>query len=390
MKIIPSLALSFLLFTFPPASRAQETPAALVERQKVEAKEEVTRLLKSGTPRDRAWAAHLCVKHGLKECVPALIAALNPKFGDTGWASPTHLCPDVGRTEVEVSRIPEAQIQALGNQAVLDALIRLGARPSAKDLQPFFKGHPNEAIILLSRNPKQKGHEAALVGFLTPEYRNFVVHVLTASRSEMLAIHILKDPMVLQVELGDPEPEKSSSVRSGTPGASITTSAPCKPSGFPPVQFYKLVLPPLAYVETRNSASEGHEGHLAWKILTWGEFHEMSWKEYSDTEIPYHLPCLLHVASLLGNPQPFLDLPVFPKVTLQLPWAGQKDACQHIADTCARTRKAFFALKQRYVAKNILTQSEADAIPLKIKLEILDARPSGSRPLPKIECPDCL
>ncbi len=377
----------YIALAWPPVLCAQESPTAFMERQKAEAKTQVETLLKSGTPRDRAWAAHLCVKHELKECIPALLAGLNSKFGDTGWFSSTGLCPDVGRVELEESRFPEATIQAIGNQAVLDALIRLGARPTAKELQPFFKGHPNEAIILLSRNPKEKENEAALISFLVPEFRNLVVNVLAASKSKLLAVKFLQNPVTIQAWVSTPRQRQSRQIPFGTVGATITTSAPCKPSGFPPIRFYKLVFPSIAVPINQKIVTS--EGQLEWKVLDFGQSHELNGKLYSDSILPYFFPCRIQVAQVLEDAGAFRELPDFPVVSVQFPWVGSADACKRIAATCARTHRAFAELKQKFVAKNILTQAEADAIPLKIKVEIVDDRYPARKPLPKLGCPEC-
>jgi hypothetical protein len=381
------LSLLFLLGV-PVGIRAQESPAAFVERQKTEAKEEVVRFLKSGTPRDRAWAAHLCAKFELKEFAPQLIAALNPKFGNTGWASPTPLCPDRGRTEVEENRFPEEKIQAIGNQAVLDALIRLGARPTADELRPYAKGHPNETLILLAREPVL--NEAALMTFLDGDAAAFAMPVLVKSRSRMLAVKFLRESVTIRVSITAPERKNHSGMPGGVPGgvagASISTATPCPLVNYPRIRFYKLVSPTLATLYGQKVETEEK---LAWITLDFGRSYDEPWRQYQDERNVSPLPCRQLVADLMEDSGAFRDLEDFPRVVITFPWAGQKDACRRIAETCTRTRAAFLELKRKYVVKNILTQAEADAIPFKIKLEIVDARPSGSRPLPEFKCPDC-
>jgi hypothetical protein len=180
-RIITGCLSIFFLLGAPFGIRAQESPAALVERQKTEAKEEVARLLKSGTPRDRAWAAHLCLKHGLKESVAELIAALNPAVGSVRRWSSSPGCSEVKDLNNE-KYFSEEQLQVIANQAVLDALIRLDARPTANELRPYFSGHPNETIILLAREPFQ--NESDLLNFPTPGFRNFGLKVLADMRSK--------------------------------------------------------------------------------------------------------------------------------------------------------------------------------------------------------------
>lgn len=380
--IVLVLVALFSSVTIPPASRAQESPAALVERQKIEAKEEVARLLKSGTPRDRAWAAHLCVKHGLKESVPALIAALNPAVGSVRRWSSSPGCSEVKDLNNE-KYFSEEQLQVIANQAVLDALIRLDARPTANELRPYFSGHPNETIILLARDPFQ--NESDLLNFPTPGFRNFGLKVLADMRSKKAATRLLSQELALTVTLFDPNHGFGGAIGPG-PGAAFTLFMPCRPADFPDLRFYELVFSPRPDRFNRPIVSRGS---LKWVEYDFGTYRGMSWDERQSF---YEMtPEFLRerIREMLDDPEAFKNFPDFPAAAEIVKWGGREVTCRRIADACDRTRKAFLALKQRYVAKNILTQAEADAIPFKIKLEIVDARPSGGRPLPKIACPEC-
>lgn len=292
------------------------------------------------------------------------------------------------RIEVEESRFPEARIQSIGNQVVLDALIRLGAHPTADELRPYFKGHPNETLILLAREPVL--NEAALMTFLNGETGAFVMPVLVKSRSRMLAVKFLSERVTIRAAIIGPEVEKRSRMPGGVPGgmigASVSTATPCRPVNYPEIKFYRLVSPTLSAIHGRSVETESG---LAWLTLDFGSSHNETTEQYQNERTVSPLPCRQLVADLLGESGAFRDLKDFPRVVITFPWNGQKDACQRIAETCARTRTAFLELKQRFVANNILTQAEADAIPFKIKLEIMDARISDGRPLPKIECLDC-
>jgi hypothetical protein len=376
------LAALFLLCAIPPASRAQESPAAFVERQKTEAKEEVVRLLKSGMPRDRAWAAHLCMKHGLKESVPELIAALNPAAGTVGWSSFGPGCPEV-KDLSNGKYFSEEQLQFIANQAVLDALIRLDARPTAEELRFYFSSQPNETIILLARKPFP--NESALLNFPTPGFRNFCLKVLADAHSKMLAIQLLSREIALNVTVAGPNFEFGG-MPEGTVGIVYSLSTPCRPADFPDLRFYELVFSPKPDWLKRTIISKEP---LKWIEHDYQSRRLMSWEErqshYKTT--PEFLRDRMR--EMLDDPEALEQLPDFPTVDTIVRWKGPTPTCRRIAATCARTRAAFLELKQKYVAKNILTQAEADAIPLKIKLEIVDARPSGGRALPKIECSEC-
>jgi hypothetical protein len=382
-RIVTGCLSIFFLLGAPFGIRAQESPAALVERQKTEAKEEVVRLLKSGTPRDRAWAAHLCVKHGLKESVPALIAALNPAVGEVRWWSFGHGCPEVKDLN-NGTYFSEERLQFIGDQAVLDALIRLDARPTAEELRPYFSSHPNETIILLAREPFS--NESALLDFPTPGFRNFGLKVLADVRSKRAATRLLSPEIALKVTVFDPKDGFGQGPEGPGPGAAFIVFMPCRPADFPDLRFYELVFSPRSNWLKQPLISRGS---LKWVEHEYGSHRSRSWEEqqsYDETKPEFLRE---RMREMLDDPEAFKNFPDFPAAAEIVKWGGREVTCRRIADACARTRKAFLELKQQFVAKNILTQAETDAIPFKIKLEIVDARPSGGRALPKIACPEC-
>lgn len=237
----------FLFFLFlpclawPPVLRAQESPAALVERQKTEAKEEVTRLLKSGTPRDRAWAAHLCVKGGLVECLPALAERLSPETSFAGFRELVEYSPTTG------TPAQHARNEAfLANQAILDALIQLGGSLPAQCALPLFEIHDDEIIILLLREPEK--NQAALFSILNerrPRSRSqkFALYsALIAIKSPSGIMHLLKQTAHVHVDVYE---DFKGGVPGGIPGgyAGVYASrvGPTIPPDFPPIVFHSLI-----------------------------------------------------------------------------------------------------------------------------------------------------
>lgn len=390
MKIIPSLALSFLLFTFPSASRAQETPAALVERQKAEAKEEVTRLLKSGTPRDRAWAAHLCVKHGLKEFIPEIVAALDQAADISGhtdykefWSAAITAARerDFGEKKTPAQIRATARMPAFcANQAIFDALIRLDANVSSEKVLPFFLGHPDEVVALLARDARKNA--TALLEILVKKrwtsrsMRFAILSRLVQSKSPGVAAYLLEQPATLFLTVS--ETGTKPGIVDGALGTDYSVGPFDLPPDFPPTSVYRFnrghVDPtnPLYCTDPIPVFLKRHESNAKGRVSgtiydTWG----------SDEGYFAHI-----VALLDGAPDRYRDFPYYDR---PLKWAGPARIKDQATVACREVHRDYENLKERLVAKGWLSRAEAGRLRLFIRMTFLaDQRTDKTVPLPEI------
>lgn len=375
-----SLAL-FLLFAVSPASRAQESPAALVEPQKTEAKEEVVRLLKSGTPRDRAWAAHLCVKGGLVEFLPTLAERLSPetffaRFKELSEYSPTTATPaQHARNEV-----------FLANQAILDALIQLGGRLPAERALPLYELHDDEVIILLLREPEK--NQPALFSILNERRlrsrsQKFALYsALIATKSHNGIAHLLKQTAQVHVNVYE---DFRDGVPGGIPGgyAGVYASrvGPVIPPDFPPIVFHSLIGespekgdqpgtlacgPPVPVYRQMTVRRPGDEGHIGTRDVWMG-----------DDEYTYRFLDALHG----GRSRHYQSFPAY-HYTILCPKPEQLRP--KLAEIHREILKDFADLKRTLFDLNALSKDAEQSLKLRVKLSISDSRRNRTRPLPQI------
>jgi hypothetical protein len=389
----------FLFFLFlpclvwPPVLRAQESPAALVERQKTEAKTQVETLLKSGTPRDRAWAAHLCVKHELKEFAPQLIAALDPA-GD--FPSEEAFIRFTDKPEIAALRLnappTDAETKAqlglklptyLANQAILHALIHFKENLPPETAMELRFSHLDAVVILLLRDAKANAKHLLSILSETPlaprSVRRAILWSLTDVEAPELVVFLLRQPIRVEINAVDPPSEKGIPV--GVPGgffgAVILRGNYSIPKDFPPIGFYLLAGDGLPKSGTGTRLVHGN-GTIFIQESSCPPDAECRpgaldfWA--SESEYAYSWSVLLDQSP---GTSPFAD------IIASIPFHSEESFRKSVEDILAGFEKRFDRTKLQLLEQKRITPAEFEAIKPDLRLFISDSRINRSGPLPK-------
>lgn len=320
--------------------------------------EQVERLLASGAPRDRAWAAHLCVKHDERSVLPKLAENLVPEPGNTA--------------------------NLVANQAILDALIRLGGTAPAERLVPLLFLHSDEVVILMAREPAK--NRAALLSFIktgrlrTVSQRIFVYGVLMRQRSPGLAAHLLDRKMSILIPVYDDPAAPPRGIPQGHIGVDILRPSFSVPKTFPPVTIHSLTgsnppekdpltfigdFPVQVYLYT-NTIEPGEIASPATPD-TWDSHHEGTF-----------------LAQLLKR-KPSYQTWLFPWFYLPVLCADPADLPRLVEEQRKLVTDTFNGLKKDLLAEGLLTRQEFDTLSPRIEsVRILDERKNKTAPLPAV------
>lgn len=339
--------------------------------------EQIERLLASGTPSDRAWAAHLCAKHDARSLLPQLVERLVPEPGNNG--------------------------NVAANQAILDALIRLDGTAPAERLVPLLPLHSDEVVILMAREPA-KNRAALLSSMKTGRVQIFsqlvfLYGVLMHHRSPGLAALLLDRPMSIvigvyddpadlpkfyaNVLISDDDPEGLPKfISGGTPAGELIPPRPrlSLPKTFPPVTRYALtgMHPPRSDFDT----AIGHsfvQVYLETKTVepgtVTGIYAPDNW--FFPREGPFLVGLLRRKCLAPAELFPRLNLPAVCTDPADLP---------HLVEERRRlAADTFNELKQRLLDAGLLTRQEFDALAPRIEsVRIFDHRKNKTGPLPAI------
>ncbi len=392
--IVLVLVALFSSVTVPPVLRAQETPAAFVERQKVEAKEEVTRLLKSGTPRDRAWAAHLCVKHELKEFAPQLVAALDPegdfpseeafiRFTDEPEMAARRLNapPTDEKTKAELGlKLPTY----LANQAILNALIHFKENVPSETAMGLRFSHLDAVVILLRRDAKANAkHLLSIFNEirLAPRtVRLAILWSLTRVNAPELAAFLLRRPIRVEIHAVAPPSEKGmpEGIPGGKAGVFILRGNYNIPKDFPPIGFHLLAGDGLPLGGTGTRLIEGSGMIFIQESDCPSDSNCRpgaldSWA--MESEYAYSWSVLLDQSP---GTSPFAD------VKASIPFHSEESFRKSVEDTLAGIEKRYDQLKQRLLDEKRISRAEFETIKPDIRLAISDFRTNRDTPLPKL------
>ncbi len=390
------LAVAFLFSAraaSPTLKLAQETPAALVERQKIEVKEEVTRLLKSGTPRDRAWAAHLCVKHELKEFTPRLIAALDPA-GD--FPSEEAFIRFTDKPEIAALRLnappTDAETKAqlglklptyLANQAILHALIYFKENLPPETAMELRFGHLDAVVILLLRDAKANAKHLLSIFSETPlaprSIRRAILWSLTEVNAPELAIFLLRQPIRVEIDAVNPPSEKG--VPGGIPGgffgAVILRGNYKIPKDFPLIGFHLIAGDGLPKSGTGTRLVQG-KGTIFIQESNCPPDAECRpgaldvWA--SESEYAYSWSILLDQSP---GTSPFAD------VKGSIPFHSEESFRKSVEEILGQIEKRYDGIKQQLLDQKRITRDEFETIKPDLHLFVSDSRINRSVPLPK-------
>jgi hypothetical protein len=361
------LAVAFLFSAraaSPTLTFAQETPAAFLERPKAEAKAEVERLLKTIEPRDHAWAAHLCAKHDLKECLPLLAEGFlaDENKGDTlAW---------------------------LANQAIFDALIRLGATPPPERLMPFFDRHSDEVILLLLREPEK--NQGVLLSILTDHHlrtrsqRFALCSTLVAQRAPGIAAYLLKQRAYMVVSVLD---RRNKGLPGGIPGGYagvyISRMTPAIPEEFPPITFHSLIgeSPGQAAQTAVPACGPPVPVYHEMTVLKPGNyFVDQATRDVWQTDHEY----IFRFINALKRSEVNRSRPAFPRYHFVVYCEKPDQLSKLVVGQYRRASKEFTALKRSLVSLGALTQTETESLKLRVTLQVSDLRKHSTRPLPDL------
>lgn len=320
--------------------------------------EQVERLLASGTPRDRAWAAHLCMKHDERSLLPKLAERLAPEPGNTA--------------------------NLVANQTILDALIRLDGTAPAERLIPLLFLHSDEVVILMAREPAK--NQAALLSFIkdgrlrTVSQRIFVYGVLLHQRSPGFAAHLLDRQLKIAIPVYDDPADLPRGVPQGHIGVDILRPSFSVPKTFPPVTIHSLTgsnppekdpltfigdFPVQVYLYT-NTIEPGEIASPATPD-TWDSHHEGTF-----------------LAQLLKR-EPPEQAWLFPWFYLPVVCADPADLPLLVEEQRKVVTDTFNELKQSLLAEGLLTRQEFDALAPRIEtVWLYDHRKNRTTPLPAV------
>jgi hypothetical protein len=390
--IVLVLVALFSSVTIPPVSRAQESPAAFAERQKTEAKEEVVRLLKSGTPRDRAWAAHLCVKHGLKEFAPQLVAALNPEGNFPSEEAFIRFTDDPEMAARRLNAPPtDAETKArlvlklptfLANQAILNALIHFKENIPPETAMGLRFGHLDAVVILLLRDARANAKHLFSILSETPlaprSVRRAILWSLTDVNAPELTVFLLRQPIRVEIYAVDPPSEKGipGGIPGGKAGVIVLRGNFNVPKDFPPIGFHLLAGDGLPNGGTGTRLVEGNgmifiqesdcpaDANCRPSALD-------SWP--MESEYAYSWSVLLDQSP---GTSPYAD------VNASIPFHSEESFRKSVEDILAGIEKRFDRIKLQLLEQKRLTRAEFETIKPDIRLSVSDYRVTRDELLP--------
>ena len=319
---------------------------------KAEVKTRVGQLLQSASNKDRAWAAYLIGEYGLKEFAPALIELLSPDLPGPEW---------------EITYV---------HRAALDSLIRLRVSAPSESLLPLYERFPYETLIILARSPSENGE--ALLSIAEQPVRTVcwvaACNLLAESKAPGFAALLLKS-LKIKIEIAVSE----SGNRMYGSGVSSGSSA-CGGSGitddFPPTARYKLIPDPKR--DAVVVAPGPHPVFYERQVFGTG----MSWTSVDDQSVPRDRYCLEYLATLVD--QSVSELELREMYSKSIAWSGIQRYKIEVISLRELVAGNFERLKKQCVERNLLSESEAEALRLNLNITVNDLRKNKTPPLPDI------
>jgi hypothetical protein len=335
----------------PTPGEQQTGPAA--PAYTVEVKNRISRLIKSSSSKDLAWAAYLIGQHELKEFEPALTELLD--------ASPTDEWGWLVRT------------------VVMDSLIRLRINLPPERLMLLYEQFPDEVLIIMAREPEE--NRDALFSIARNPERSIcwvtACNLLEETKAPGFAEFLLRD-LETEISLLVTDP---GTIGAGSGGG--YASSGCGPNmsevpeDFPPIATYRLtdelsrdgvvIAPgphPVLYDRDLNEPGIVHR--------PWSD-KSIDWNEYR----------LEYLALLLERPT--TELRLRKSYTHVITWANSKQYASEVIKIRESVIGDFEDLKKRLIDKERLTNSEAEELKPNMILNVIDARKNKTVPLPEIQ-----
>ena len=348
------LACAALVLAAAAVAAGREGGAAPVPSRPEDASAEAARLLKSRGARERAWGAYLAGAHGLKEHAPLVVGLLeDPEAAAAG-----------GEEWAAVRR------------SALDALIRLDAEAPAEWLLPLYQFAPDEAVILLARDPARNAR-ALLTLFAdeTPDARWVALgNLLAEARAAGFAACLLAGLEVrASVFVHDSEGDRGYNGGGGDGCGVGRGGVDTTPEGFPPAGRYALTSHPARGVVV--VARGRHMVYYVRSVPGGGYVSDAS------CSVPRDSYRVGYVADLLGTTAQ--DLPLQARPFHAVVCRDAQGCRRALAELRDETARDYAVVVGQLLGAGLLDTAEAAGLSPDLTLNLYDQRDARSFPLPE-------
>jgi hypothetical protein len=313
-------------------------------------KNKVSQLIQSESNKDRAWAAYLIGEYGLKEFAPALIELFSPNLAGPEW---------------EITHV---------HRAALDSLIRLRVSVPSDSLAPLYKSFSDETLIIMARSPSENSE--ALLSIAEQPGREVcwvaACNLLAESKAPGFASFLLRS-LKIRVEIAVSE-KGNRMVGSGGSWSSSGCGIPFHVTNdFPPTFHYQLTQEP-----TRDAVVVAPGEHpVFYQRYPFG-----SGVSFGDRGVERNRYCLEYLAALLDLSVSQMELR--ERYSKSIAWSGTQDYKVEVISFRELVKGNFERLKRQCVDKELLSESEAEALKPNLIITVNDLRENKTPPLPEI------
>jgi len=335
-------------------SHQEQTPAVEPQQlnaiHKAEVKTRVGQLIQSASNKDRAWAAYLIGQYGLKEFAPALIGLLNPNSLEPDWET------------------------GYVYRAVLDSLIKLRVSVPSDRLAPLYERFPDETLIILARSPSENSETLLSIAEQPGREVSWVAacNLLAESKAPGFASFLLRS-LKISVEIAVSE-KGNRIVGSGVSWGSSGCGLPFHVTNdFPPTFRYQLTQEPK-----RDAVVVAPGEHpVFYQRYPFG-----SGESFRDRGVERNRYCLEYLAALLGLSVSQMELR--ERYSKSIAWSGIQDYKVEVISFRELVKGNFERLKRQCVDKELLSESEAEALKPNLIMTANDLRENKRPQLPEI------
>ena len=335
-------------------SHQEQTPAVehqqLKAKHSAEVKTRVGQLIQSASNKDRAWAAYLIGQYGLKEFVPALIELLNPNSLEPDWET------------------------GYVYRAVLDSLITLRISVPSDRLAPLYERFPAQTLIILARSPSENSEALLSIAEQPGSEVSWVAacNLLAESKAPGFASFLLRS-LKIEVEIAVSE-KGNRIVGSGGLWGSSGCALPFHiTNDFPPTFHYELTQEPK-----RDAVVVAPGEHpIFYRRSPLG-----SGGSFDDRGVERNRYCLEYLAALLGLSVSRMELR--ERYSKSVAWSGIQDYKVEVISFRELVKGNFERLKRQCVDKELLSDSEAEALRPNLIITVNDLRKNKTPQLPEI------
>jgi hypothetical protein len=263
--------------------------------------------------------------------------------------------------------------QQLALHAVLDALVRLDAKPPLHVLTRVFNTHPVEAVLMLQRFGAERDQTVLSLLQGSKGYRWFALaSLLQETRAHGFAAHLLRDlPIRLSVSVSDTG--SRGELGGGGLSAGCGDGAVGLARGFPPLASYRFTSP----IE-RGAAPLTVGVSPTYYVRDLSQAGETPFASSCDVRGPTIRDRLAQVAAMLRTES-------VPLHEIELESVASKDADdlrRRVTAARRRVETTYTTLVESLREDGLLTREDAANLRPEIRIELHDLRPDRSGPLP--------